>query len=81
MRRVPFEGKIIGDTEVIEYLGNKKYRCKCIVCGTEFTSSSDALARGYNCTCNHDQDRWKVDMLHQHYNEWEPIEYVGNSKV
>lgn len=80
MRRVPFEGKIIGDTEVIEYLGNKKYRCKCIVCGTEFTSSSDALARGYNCTCNHDQDRWKMDMLHQHYNEWEPIEYVGNSK-
>ena len=80
MQRIKLEGTQIGDTAVLEYAGQKKYRCKCLVCGKEFISDGEALRLVYNTTCNHNADSWKQDMLNKTFNEWQVLEYVGDSK-
>ena len=79
MQRIKFEGKTLGDTYVAQYIGNKKYLCRCI-CGEEFICSSDALRNGYKQTCNHFDTSWKQDMIGKTYDEWTVMEYAGNSK-
>ena len=44
------KGKIFHDVEVIEYLGNSSWKCKCLKCGKIFNRKSSSLKK-YGCKC------------------------------
>ena len=75
MKRIPLEGTIIGDTEVIEYVGDRQYMCRCTKCGKIFIASSSGLHKGYNTKCK------SVDnLIGKVFGEWKVTRYAGNGK-
>lgn len=50
--RKKLEGTTVGELEVLEYLGNKKYRCLCS-CGAETIANTSNLVTGHTKSCGH----------------------------
>lgn len=67
MRRIDLTGQVIEDMTVIEYLGYKKYLCRC-KCGQEEVIGVDSLKHGYKCKCTHNETR-----LGLKFGEWTVI--------
>lgn len=58
-------GKIYGDIEAIEYIGNKRYKCRCIKCGDISEKYSTNLKGSLNCkVCG---KGFKVDLTGKEY--------------
>ena len=51
MKRIPLEGTIIGDTEVIEYVGDRQYMCRCTKCGKIHTLYFRRLKKANELLC------------------------------
>lgn len=71
-------GNIYGDIEAVEYIGNKRYKCRCVKCGDISEKYSTNLKGGLNCTaCN---KGFKVDLTGQKYGRLTVISYNKASK-
>lgn len=76
MRRIDLTNQVIDDIEVLEYIGNKQYRCRC-KCGKVETKLSDSLKRRYTCKCTHiDESKSVIGKL---FNEWKVVGIITES--
>ena len=78
MRRNDLTGKTFGQWEVKEYLGNKKYLCRCS-CGVEKEVSAYKLTSGQSTSCGHLKNKF-IDLTNKQFNDWTVIKYVGDHK-
>ena len=51
MQRVDLTGQVFGDFKAVEYLGNKKYRIACQICGEEKQIQTSNLKKLVGVTC------------------------------
>lgn len=78
--RIDLTGRHIGDLEVLEYLGHKKYRCLCS-CGNECIALADSLRKGYTTSCYGCKEAAKFEgLVGKKFGEWRVLEYLGRSK-
>ena len=77
-KRVDLTGQIFKDFQVLEYIGNKKYRLKCLRCGEEKEVYTANILKGYGVTCSLDKPQ-ELKPGDQ-FGEWTVVEYVGNKK-
>ena len=68
-------GKIFGEWEVQEYLGNRVWLCKCS-CGTTRQVRSTDLISGKSKSCGHKTTKFK-DLTGKTFGEWEVMYYCG----
>lgn len=78
MRRIDLTGKQFNDWHVLEYLGNKKYLCKCS-CGAIKEVSTYKLTSGESKSCGHASNTF-IDLSGKHFGDWEVLKYQGNHK-
>ena len=76
--RIPLEGKRFGEWEVLEYVGDRKYLCRCS-CGVEKIVKAQSLVMGRSTNCGHASSKAFQDLTGKHFGEWEVLEYLGNS--
>lgn len=60
--------KQFGEWTVLEYVGNKKYLCRCS-CGTEKEQYRGNLVRGYTTSCGHDKNHYG-DLTGKRFGDW-----------
>ena len=74
--RVGYTGRRFGKLEVIEYIGNRKYLCKCD-CGNTIEVLTDRLRRGHihDCGCENSH----LDLIGTRIGKLEVIEYLGKN--
>lgn len=71
-------GNIYGDIKAIEYIGNKKYKCQCIKCGTLSEKYSANLKGDIECqSCS---KGYRVDLTGNQYGFLTVKEYNRQSK-
>lgn len=71
-------GKIYGDIEAVEYIGNQKYRCRCIKCGNISEKFSSNLKGTLSCKeCG---DGFKVNLTGNQYGKLEVKLYNKETK-
>lgn len=71
-------GMKFGELEVIEYMQNGLWRCKCS-CGREHLTSGFLLRTGQSKSCGHSTTGFK-DLTGRHFGEWEALEYNKETK-
>lgn len=76
-RNTTIIGEVYGEWEVIDRLPNGKYICKCS-CGIERSINRSDLTNGKTKSCGHATTGFK-DLTGKVYEEWEVLEYIGNS--
>lgn len=69
-------GMHFGEWEVLKFLGNQMWLCRCS-CGTLRKISSQHLRYGQTKSCGHSTTKFK-DLTGQHFGEWEAQKYLGN---
>lgn len=76
--RKKLEGLQFGDFVAIRYIGNKRYLCKCVLCGEEKELYGNNLSncRGTICSLK----KVEIDLTGQQIGDWTVIKYVGNKK-
>lgn len=77
-RRDDLTGKIFGDWKVLEYVGNKSYKCEC-QCENKTIKiiQAQTLRDGRSKSCGHDSSTLR-DIENQQFGLWKVIEYEGN---
>lgn len=79
MPKKSLEGNVYGDIEAIEYIGDKKYRCKCIKCGNISEIFSSNLHENIKCKiCNN--KGFRVDLTGNHYGLLTVVSYNIETK-
>ena len=73
--RIDLTGQTFGDWTVIEYAGNKKWKCKCS-CGTIRDVSGSDLRNGRSTGCRHSNSNAFQDLTGQTFGEWTALEYL-----
>lgn len=78
---IDLTNKEINSMKVISYAGNRKWNCKCTICGSERVISGNRLRNYPNTiTCTHCNNTEHEDLTGQQFGEWTVLEYVGNGK-
>lgn len=72
---VDLEGYTIGEWEVLKYIGNKRYLCRCS-CGVEKEVLKVNLLNGTSKSCGHKHNSYG-DLTGQQFGEWEVVEKSG----
>ena len=72
---VDLTGQQIGEWEVLEYIGNKKYLCKCS-CGITKEVLKVNLVNGSSTSCGHSKNNYG-DLTGQQFGEWTVLEKAG----
>ena len=74
------KGQKFGEWEVLEYVGNHLWKCRCS-CGKISDIHSYSLRSGGSKSCGHNRESKKLeDLTGQTFNDWSVLEYVGDSK-
>lgn len=71
-------GRIFGDIEAIEYIGNKQYKCKCVKCA-HITKQFSSNLKG-TLSCKKCGKGYKIDLTGQHYGDLEVKGYNKDTK-
>ena len=71
-------GQHFGDLEVITYIGNKKWLCRCS-CGNEKVIHTNTLKTGIG-NCGHTLDHGFIDITNQRFGKLVAEKYLGDSK-
>ena len=81
MKRVDLTGQTFGDWYVLEYVGDKKYLCRCN-CNlhTKRVVSAYSLTSGKSTGCGHNNNKAKEDYTGSVYGEIRVTGYAGNGK-
>ena len=74
-RLIDLKGKQFGDLEVLQYLGERMWLCRCS-CGKEYPVIGSQLRSGYTKSCGHATTAFK-DISGQKFGELTAIEYIG----
>lgn len=77
-QREKLEGNIYGKWLVKNYIGNRKYRCLCLGCNTEYEVSAPELKRGKTKQCKRCAGVELKDLTGKKFGCYEVIEYAGN---
>lgn len=73
------KGEVFGEWEVLEYLGNSLWKCKCS-CGEISEVHSYSLRNGGSKSCGNHTISSKLENLEgKQFNEWTALRYLGNS--
>lgn len=72
---VDLEGDTIGEWEVLKYVGNKRYLCRCS-CGKEVEVLKVNLLNGTSKSCGHKHNSYG-DLTGKQFGEWEVLEKSG----
>lgn len=76
--RIKLEGTTINDWEVLEYIGDKHYKCKCS-CGRIKEVAASDLTSGVSKSCGHNNGKNRiVDISNQRFGKLIAREYVGS---
>lgn len=74
-------GKIFGSWEVLEYAGDKQWKCKCKKCGKISKVYSYNLKSGKSTECLDCANKSKLnDLTNKTFGQWLVLEYIGNQK-
>lgn len=78
-KRKALEGTIVGDWEVLAYVGGPRYsyRCKCLNCGKIEDVPGYNLRSGHSKSCGCNQ---LIDLTGKKINEYTVIGYAGDSR-
>ena len=71
-------GKHFGEWEVLEFVGNNTYKCRCS-CGKEANILKGNLTSGRSTSCGHNTTGFK-DLTGMTFGEWTVLKYTGNQK-
>lgn len=77
MKRIDLTGEVYGDLTVLEYAGDRKWKCRCS-CGVELNVNGNSLRRGTAHSCGHDNPKAFKDITGQKFGEWIVLEYAGS---
>ena len=73
------KGQTFGSWEVLNYEGNKKWRCKCLECNNIYSVSTNNLRSGKSNKCENCANRDKVkDLTGKQFDYWKVKKYIGN---
>lgn len=72
-RHLFLEGTVHGVWEALEYIGNRTYKCKCIICGAEKGIMTGHLRASKNKNC----DKCRGLQIGSKFGEWEIIGILG----
>ena len=70
--------KHFGEWEVLRYVGSSFWECRCS-CGEVRNILAYQLTSGRSTSCGHSSSKFK-DLRGKRFGDWEPIEYLGNSR-
>lgn len=73
--RIDLTNMSFGDWKVLEYVGNKRYRCQCS-CGEVKVISGQSLRTGTSTSCGHNTTGFK-DLSGQNFDYWHVDSYAG----
>ncbi|SSY69947.1 Uncharacterised protein [Priestia megaterium] len=84
-RREDLTGKVFGKLTAIEYVGSRKWKCKC-ECGEEITTRPDALKAGKtkSCGCIRKETQKKgpsKDLIGKTFGKLTVVEYAGSKNL
>ena len=74
--RIKLEGLNFGEWEVLEYVGNRKYRCKCS-CGNIKEVQGYQLTSGKSKSCGHGA-KIRENIEGKHFGDWTVLEDKDN---
>lgn len=77
MKRIPLEGKRIGEWDVLEYVGDRSYLCECS-CGAIKVVSGNLLRRGASLSCGHAKRIDDSEVIGKTFGEWYVLGKAGN---
>ena len=77
MKLVDLTGKVFSDLTVIEYVGDRKWKCKCS-CGKTIIAFGSNLRNGAIHSCGHDNTRAFKDITGEQFGDWKVIKYAGD---
>lgn len=69
------KGQVIGEWTIIEYVGHKRYKCRCS-CGKEKEVLKVNLVNGSSRSCGHSKNHYG-DLTRQQFGEWTVLEKHG----
>lgn len=72
--RIDLTNKRFGQWTVLEYLGNKKWKCRCD-CGVIRDVAGNDLRNGKSTGCGHATNRYQEDLTGKQFNEWNVLSY------
>ena len=75
-RLIDLKGKQFGELEVLYYLGERMWMCRCS-CGKEYPVIGSQLRGGHTKSCGHNTTGWK-DITGQQFGMLTALEYLGN---
>lgn len=80
MQRIDLTGQVFGDFKAVEYLGNKKYRAICQICGEEKQIQTNNLKKLVGVTCQTKKDIHEINPGDT-FGEWTVIEKHPHKKI
>ena len=75
-RLINLAGKTFGELEVLDYAGERKWRCRCS-CGKEIEVIGSSLRSGKTQSCGHNTTGWK-DITGKTFGDLIAIKYMGD---
>ena len=79
-RLIDLTGQKFNDLEVIRYIGNSNWLCKCS-CGNYISANSNRLRNGLTKSCGHNINKDKIiDLTGQRFGNLVAIRYIGSTK-
>lgn len=75
-RLIDITGQKFGELTVLEYAGNKKWKCQCS-CGRIKLVNGRELRNGSTKTCGSEHPKYQ-DLTGQTFGEWTVLRYLGN---
>ena len=76
--RIDYKGKNIGDYEVLEYTGNRIWKCKCLKCGEIKEISQAHLKDEIGTRCC--KITYRENLVGKVFGRWKVLAYSGNGK-
>lgn len=76
--REKLEGQVFGDFLAVEYIGNKKYKMVCNLCGEVKELYGANIKRGIGTVCSN--KKISIDLTGQQIGEWYVNKYIGNKR-
>lgn len=78
--RIKLEGTKQNEWEVLKYLGDKQYECKCS-CGKVKSVSASDLVNGISKSCGHNNGRHRLkDLTGVKFGELTAVRYIGDKQ-
>lgn len=71
-------GQQFGDWEVLEYIGNKKWKCRCTLCNSIHEVEGSKLRTGQSVRCA--SCAQVIDITGKRFGDWEVLKYCRDSK-